>query len=57
MKKADVWGSCPIRRVGWAKNSGWSYICGKNDDVCCPEYCLGPDEKDDLEEGEHENED
>ena len=45
MKTAEYWGDCPLRRVGWAKNGGgWSYICGKCDEICRPEYCLGPDE-------------
>lgn len=57
MKKAEIWGDCPLRRVGWAKNGGgWSYICGKCDEICRPEYCLGPDE--DVERRkESENED
>lgn len=57
MKKAEYWGDCPLRRVGWAKNGGgWSYICGKCDEICRPEYCLGPDE--DVEKRkESENED
>lgn len=50
MKAADIWGACPFRRVGWAKYGGWSYICGKNDEVCDPNYCLGPDE--DKKEGD-----
>lgn len=45
MKTAEIWGDCPLRRVGLAKNGGgWSYICGKCDEICRPEYCLGPDE-------------
>lgn len=46
MKAVDIWGACPFRRVGWAKYGSWSYICGKNDEVCDPNYCLGPDEED-----------
>ena len=54
MKKTEYWGDCPYRYVGWARNGGgWSYICGKNDDNCRPDYCLGPDE----DEKESKNED
>ena len=48
MKRGGNWGDCPLRRLGWAEKGGvvigWSYIGGKNHDVCDPDYCLGPEE-------------
>ena len=48
MSRCSNWGNCPLRRLGWAERGGavigWTYICGKNHDVCDPDYCLGPDE-------------
>lgn len=48
MDKGSNWGKCPLRILGWAEirghRIGWCYICGKNGDVCDPDYCLGPDE-------------
>lgn len=45
LKKTEIWGDCPYRRLGWIRNGGgWSYICGKTDEGCAPNYCLGPDE-------------
>lgn len=60
MKKGGNWGKCPKRYVGWAQKDGvigsYCYICGKNGDVCDPDYCLGPDEEGNLTEKETENE-
>lgn len=48
MGKGSNWGNCPLRILGRAEirghRIGWCYICGKNGDVCDPDYCLGPDE-------------
>lgn len=61
MNKGSNWGDCPKRYVGWAEKGGvilgWSYICGKNHDICDPDYCLGPDEdgKNDEKETNYED--
>lgn len=61
MEKGSNWGKCPLRRLGWAEKSGvilgWSYICGKNHDICDPDYCLGPDEDGKSNEKETDYED
>lgn len=53
LKKTEIWGDCPYRRLGWIRNGGgWSYICGKTDEGCSPNYCLGPDEDEKGDENE-----
>ena len=54
MKKADIWGKCPKRKLQYCGRHGWRYICENTRGYCHPNYCLGPDE---LEEERSNNED
>ena len=50
MKKADVWGQCPRRKLQYCGRHGWRYICENTRGYCHPNYCLGPDgDRDDVE--------